>query len=237
MNGYLIMSRRLLDFPFYRDHKAMRLFEHILMIAAWKDHNLYGVPLKRGQFLASHAELAEDTKDIPPVYAAQTKDDKQLDYILNNTIKRVTDDIGKRFNFNTAISAVMELVNELYRYKELEDVNMGLLRYAAETAVLLLSPFVPHICEEMWEGLGMEDSLYFHPWPQCDESALVKDTIEIVVQVNGRVREKLDIPSGLDKEGLLAYCMEQSAVKALTEGRNVVKTIAVPGKLLNIVVK
>ena len=182
-------------------------------------------------------DLAEQTKGIPTVYRAETKDDKQLNYILNNTIKRVTDDIGKRFNFNTGISAIMELVNEIYRYKELEDVNMGLLRYAAETTVLLLSPFVPHICEEMWEGLGKEDSLYFHPWPVCDESALVKDTIEIVVQINGKVREKMDVPNGLDRDGLLAYCMEQDAVKALVEGKNVIKTVAVPGKLLNIVVK
>ena len=89
----------------------------------------------------------------------------------------------------------------------------------------------------MWEGLGYTGSLYRYPWPKYDESALVKDSIEIVVQINGKVREKLDVPNGLDKDGLLAYCMEQPEVKALIEGKNVVKTIAVPGKLLNIVVK
>ena len=131
----------------------------------------------------------------------------------------------------------MELVNELYRYKELDDVNMGLMRAAAETTVLLLSPFVPHICEEMWEGLGYTESLYRHPWPECDETALVKDTEEIVIQVNGKVRDRMEVPSGLSRDDIAAYCKDTAAVKKLTEGKEVVKMIAVPGKLFNIVVK
>ena len=183
------------------------------------------------------AQLAEDTQGIPPVYSAETKDDKQLNYILNNTIRRVSEDIEKRFNFNTAISAIMELTNEMYRYKELEDVNMGLLRYAAEILVLILSPFIPHVCEEMWEGLGFVEPVYCAQWPKYDEKALVKDSVEIVVQINGKVKTKLEVPSGLSKEEFEKSCMEEPAVKALTEGKNVVKVIAVPGKLLNIVVK
>ncbi len=183
------------------------------------------------------AELSEDTKGIPPVYTAETKDDKQLNYILNNTIKRVSDDIGSRFNFNTAISAIMELTNEIYRYKELEDVNLGLLRAAAEKLVLLLSPFTPHLCEELWEGLGFVEPIYHAAWPVYDEKALVKDSIEIVVQINGKVRAKMEVPSGLSKEEFEKTCMEEPSVKALVEGKNVVKVIAVPGKLLNIVVK
>ena len=182
-------------------------------------------------------DLAKDINGIPAVYRPETKDDKQLNYILNNTIKRVTDDIEKRFNFNTAISAVMELVNELYRYKELDDVNMGLMRYAAEVTVLLLAPFVPHICEEMWEGLGNTESLYRHPWPEFDETALVKDTEEIVIQINGKVRDRMEVPSGLSRDDLAAFCADSDAVKALTAGKEVVKMIAVPGKLFNIVVK
>jgi leucyl-tRNA synthetase len=183
------------------------------------------------------AELSEDTKGIPPVYTAETKDDKQLNYILNNTIKRVSDDIGNRFNFNTAISAIMELTNEIYRYKELEDVNLGLLRSAAEKLVLLLSPFTPHLCEELWEGLGFVEPIYHAAWPVYDEKALVKDSIEIVVQINGKVRAKMEVPSGLSKEEFEKTCMDEPSVKALVEGKNVVKVIAVPGKLLNIVVK
>jgi len=182
-------------------------------------------------------ELAEETKGIPCVYTATTKDDKQLAYILNNTVKRVSDDIGNRFNFNTAISALMELVNEIYRYKELEDVNMGLLRDATEKLVLMLSPFAPHICEEMWEGLGKDTSVYFETWPTFDENALVKDSIEIVVQINGKVKEKLDVANGLSKEEFEKVCMDNDKVKALIAGKEIVKVVAVPGKLFNIVVK
>ena len=203
----------------------------------WTDAGAEGSYKFLGRVYRLVYDLAEQTRGIPAVYRPETKDDKQLNYILNNTIKRVTDDIGKRFNFNTAISAIMELVNELYRYKELDDVNMGLMRCAAETLVLILSPFTPHICEEMWEGLGFNGSLYRHEWPAYDEAALVKDSIEIVVQINGKVREKLEIPSGLDRDAMLEFCKDLPQVKALTEGKNVVKTVAVPGKLLNIVVK
>jgi leucyl-tRNA synthetase len=89
----------------------------------------------------------------------------------------------------------------------------------------------------MWEGLGYSESLYRHPWPEVDESALVKDTVEIAVQINGKLRGKLDVPASAGREELLAYCMEQPTVKALVDGKDVVKAIAVPGKLLNIVVK
>ncbi|MBR6025962.1 MAG: class I tRNA ligase family protein, partial [Firmicutes bacterium] len=182
-------------------------------------------------------DMAEETKGIAPVYSVQTKDDKQLAYILNNTVKRVTDDINKRFNFNTAISAIMELVNEMYRYKELQDVNLGLLRDATEKLVLIFSPFAPHICEEMWTGLGMEGLVYHAKWPGYDESALVKDSIEIVVQINGKVKEKLNVPSGLSKEEFESTVMADDSVKALIEGKTVVKVVAVVGKLVNIVVK
>ncbi len=182
-------------------------------------------------------ELAEDTKGIPCVYRLETKDDKQLAYILNNTVKRVSDDINKRFNFNTAISALMELVNEIYRYKELEDVNMGLLRDSAEKLVLMLSPFAPHVCEEMWEGLGMQAPVYKAPWPEYDEAALVKDSIEIVVQINGKVKGKMDVPTGLSKDDLQALVMESEQTAEIVGGKEIVKIVAVPGKLVNIVVK
>jgi leucyl-tRNA synthetase len=182
-------------------------------------------------------DMAGQTKGIPAVYKVETKDDKQLAFVLNNTVKRVTDDINKRFNFNTAISAIMELTNEMYRYKELDDVNMGMLRDATEKLVLVLSPFAPHICEEMWEGLGMEGLIYHAKWPTFDPAALVKDSVEIVVQINGKIREKLDVPSGLSKEDFEKTVLEDASVKALTDGHNIVKVVAVPDKLVNIVIK
>jgi leucyl-tRNA synthetase len=181
-------------------------------------------------------DMAEQCKGIPHTYTLQTKDDKQLAYALNSAIKRVSNDVATRFNFNTAISAIMELVNEMYRYKELDDVNMGLMADSAEKLVLLLSPFVPHICEEMWEGLGHTDSLYHAKWPVCDESALVKDTIEIVVQINGKVRAKMDVAADITKAEMEKLA-EEDSVKALIGDKTVVKLVAVPGKLLNIVVR
>ena len=182
-------------------------------------------------------DMNELTQGVPARYIPEGKDDKQLAYILNNTIRRVSEDVRKRFNFNTAISAIMELVNEMYRYKELDDINLGLLADAAQKLVLLLAPFVPHIAEEMWEGIGGEGLVYDAKWPQVDESMLVKDTVEIVVQINGKVREKADVPAGLDKAALEETVMAMNSVKALTAGKNVAKVIAVPGKLVNIVVK
>ncbi len=203
----------------------------------WSDKGVEGSYRFLGRVYRLIYDLAEDTKGIPAVFRVETDDDRQLNRILNTAVKRVTDDISKRFNFNTAISAVMELVNEMYRYKSLDDVNLGLLRDAAEKLVLLLAPFVPHICEEMWEGLGFNEPVYKQPWPQYSEDALAMDTIEIVVQINGKVKEKLNVAAGLSKEEFTQTVMSDDRVKALTEGKNIVKAIAVPDKLLNLVVK
>ena len=167
-----------------------------------------------------------------------TADDRQLYYELNKTVKRVTECLAAgRFSFNTSISSIMELVNEMYRYKETEAPNYALMKEAAVKLVLVLSPFVPHICEEMWQKLGFEHSLYFEKWPEYDESALVLDTVEIVVQLNGKVKMKADVASGLSREELADIMLADERVKELTAGKNVVKVIAVPGKLVNIVVK
>lgn len=181
-------------------------------------------------------EFAEKYKDVPESYELKSKADKDLAYAMNYTIKKVSDDVGGRFNFNTAISSIMELVNEMYKYKE-GEVNAGLFGEAVKNLVLVLSPFTPHICEEMWEHLGHDSFIYKEAWPVCDESALVKDTIEVVVQINGKVKEKMDVPANLNKAELEKLAMENEKVQTLTSGKNVVKVIAVPNKLVNIVVK
>lgn len=163
--------------------------------------------------------------------------DKQLNYMANYAVKKVSDDAGGRFQFNTAISTIMEFVNELYRYKELPDVNPGLINACIEKLVLILSPFTPHVCEEMWEYLGHTGSLYNVSWPDYDESALVKDSVEIVIQINGKVKEKMSVASGLSRDELQKTVMESEAAVKAVDGRNIVKIIAVPDKLVNIVVK
>ena len=170
-------------------------------------------------------------------FEIRTDDDKDLNYVLNTTIRRTTDDIGDRFNFNTAVSSVMELVNKLYKYKELENVNEGLFCRAINDLVLMLAPFTPHICEEMWEALGHSTSLAHEKWPELNEEALVQDNVEIIVQINGKLRYKLSVNSDLDKAQLEEAVLADEKVSELLEGKNVVKTIVVPGRLVNFVAK
>ncbi len=170
-------------------------------------------------------------------FVIKSDDDKKLNHQLNQTIKKITDDVTGRFNFNTAISSIMELVNELYRYKKTDDLNKDLYGFAIERLVTVLSPFSPHICEEMWEELGHDTLLADEPWPSYDEDALVQDTIEVVVQINGKLKERLQVESGLSREDLQKVVTEDGNVKALIEGQNVVKIIAVPDRLVNFVVK
>lgn len=175
--------------------------------------------------------------DCASEFKAESEADRSLNYALNAAIKKVTEDAGGKFSFNTAISSIMELVNELYKYKERENVNVPLLKHAIECLVIVLSPFAPHISEEMWEILNHEGSLSKVSWPSYDESALVLDTVEIVVQINGKVKTKMNVKNGLSREELSEYAMNNEAIKELTAGKDVVKVIAVPGRLLNIVVK
>ena len=167
----------------------------------------------------------------------KTKEDKELNHILNRTIKKVTDDIDGRFAFNTAISSIMELVNHLYKVNGSDQVNSGLYGEAVSQVVVLLSPFAPHICEELWQSMGREGTLDHHPWPVCDEAALKLDTAEVIVQINGKLKHKLDVDAGLSREELAEAVKADPRVQELLDGANIVKTIAVPGKLVNFVVK
>ena len=166
----------------------------------------------------------------------KNSDDKELLLMMNAAIKKVTEDAGGRFNFNTAISSIMELVNECYRYKELDHARTDLLVDAVKNVVILLYPFAPHIAEEMWESFD-SGRLGDQPWPSYDESALERDEVEIVVQINGKIKEKLMVDSKLDKKGLEDFVMANENVIAHIEDKNVIKVIPIPGRLVNIVVK
>lgn len=166
----------------------------------------------------------------------ENKRDQELLYKMNATVKKVTEDIDERFNFNTAISAVMELVNEMYKYKE-GPVNEKLFRAAIEALILILSPFTPHLCEELWRQIGKETSVHKMKWPGYDEDALKRDTVEIVVQLNGKVKKKLDVTNNISKEELEKTAMSDADVMKMLENRDIIKIIAVPDKLVNIVVR
>ena len=168
---------------------------------------------------------------------ASGEDDKSLDYMINSTIKRVTEDAGGRFNFNTAIASIMELVNEMYKYKQNAEMNLPLFNKAVETLIVVLSPFTPHICEELWENLGHEDRLYNKEWPKYDESALELDEVEVIVQINGKLKDKMLLPSNSSKEVTEEAARRLDKIQEAIEGKEVVKVIVVPDKIVNFVIK
>ena len=192
------------------------------------------------RFLNRVYRLVDELKDVVKSNAeikAVTKEDKAMRYTIHSTLKKVTGELSEKFGFNTAIAALMELINEMYKYKELDTRNDGIIKEGIEIIITILAPFTPHMGEELWEMIGKEGSIFDISWPEYDEKALVKDEVEIVVQVNGKVRAKLSIDADMSKEDMEKTALENEKVKASIEGKNVVKVVAVPKKLVNIVVK
>ncbi len=165
--------------------------------------------------------------------------DKELRRALNASIKKVTEDVDQRFNFNTAISSLMELVNAMYAYKDgQKNYNAGLVYETVKDLLLLLAPFVPHITEELWHGVIDENSsVHDQSWPSYDEEALKVDNVEIVLQINGKVRDRLVVPAEATKDELEKLALADDRIKTLIGNGTVRKVIAVPGRLVNIVVK
>lgn len=162
--------------------------------------------------------------------------DKELYYKIHATVKKVSEDIEERFNFNTAISAIMELCNQLNSYRESPDKNAALIKLAIKNLLILLSPFSPHICEELWEMTGHTESVHHQPWPQYDPQALILDEVEMVIQISGKVKERIKVPLNTSREDLEQIALNNNKIMALTEDRKIIKIIVVPNKLINIVV-
>lgn len=189
----------------------------------WRIMDIFEDKIKSGQ----------DEYDV----SALTAEEKELRRVLHSTIKKVTEDIRDRFMFNTAISSIMELVNAFYVFQDSKDVNANLVREVSVNLMKLLAPFAPHITEELWSNLIGEGSVHQQKWPAYDEAATVKAEIQIVLQINGKVRDRIMVPTGMDKAGLEAAAKENAKVQELTAGKTIVKMICVPNKLVNIVVK
>ncbi|MCX8118991.1 MAG: leucine--tRNA ligase [Desulfobacterota bacterium] len=156
---------------------------------------------------------------------------------VHKTIKKVTEDI-ERFHFNTALSAIMEMINEIYSSEvkgQEDDLSKSLMREALETTVLLLSPFVPHLCEELWRELGNEASVILQPWPDYDPEAVKEDEVLIVVQVNGKLRDRITVPASFGEEEVKQWALRSERIRKLVEGREIRRVILVPKKLVNIV--
>lgn len=166
-----------------------------------------------------------------------TDEERELRRVLHTTIKKVTEDIRDRFMFNTAISSVMELVNAFYVFQNNKAVNADLVRETAVNLLKLLAPFAPHITEELWSILIGGGSVHQQKWPVCDEAATVKAEVQIVLQINGKVRDRIMIATGISREEMELAARENARVRELTAGKTIVKMICVPDKLVNIVVK
>lgn len=167
-------------------------------------------------------------------------EDRALRRTVHAAIKKVTEDIAERFNFNTAISAIMEMVNALVRYHEevpSDQKNLAVIKEALTALTLLLAPFTPHIAEELWQNLGWQGSVHQQPWPQYELEALAQEEITVVVQVNGKVRDRVQVPAGISAEELEEVAMKQQRVKPYLVGKEIAKVVTVPGKLVNIVVR
>lgn len=204
----------------------------------WSDQGVEG----SYRFLNRVWRLVEELKDTITLSAkidpkTLNKEDKELRFVLHSTMKKVYEDIEERFNFNTAISAIMELVNAIYHYKEQKDPKKELLGEAIENLIILLAPFVPHITEEMWQMIGKKDSVHNQPWPKYDQEALKREEAEIVIQINGKVRDKMILAIDVSQEEMKQEALKREKIQPFLEGKEVVKVIAIPKKLINIVVK
>ena len=171
--------------------------------------------------------------------AEADKSDQEMRRAVHTALKKVTEDIEERFNFNTAISSIMEAVNAAYSYMhEKEDnVHPGIMKEALEILVLMLAPFAPHLGEELWQRLGHQPSVHLQNWPTFDHTALQVAEVEIVVQINGKVRDHLMVPTGLTREALQELALASEKIAQQVQDKQIVKVIAVPDKLVNVVVR
>ena len=201
--------------------------------AAWSESGVEGVH----RFLARLWRLGDELGDATGPPGADAPDDPKGDALTitrkaNWAIDKVTADIGGRFAFNTAIAAVMELVNDLYRHPQAEE---GARRFATATAASLIFPFAPHLASEVYELLTGQ-RVWEAPWPDADPEMLLTETFELVCQVNGKVRDRVSAPSGAPREELERLCLETRGVQAHLNGQEIAKVIVVPDKLVNVVV-
>lgn len=180
-----------------------------------------------------HIEQGKVTKlDVDSL----SDDLKDIRRHIYQTLTKVSDDIGRRHTFNTAIAAVMELMNTLNKFNDNSDQARAVMQEGLEKAVLMLSPITPHICHQLWRDLGHDEAIVDVAWPEVDESALVQDKVDLMVQVNGKLRSKVSVAADADKESIEAVALADDNVKRFIEGKEIRKVIVVPGRLINIVV-
>jgi leucyl-tRNA synthetase len=154
----------------------------------------------------------------------------------HQTIKKVTDDIEKDYHFNTAIAALMELVNEISSFNIETDEDRAVLNFGIKNTLLMLAPFAPHIAEELWEAIGEKGSIFESAWPTWDEELAKEEEIELVIQINGKLRAKIHVPAGLPDDEAKQRALQEQRIMEMLNGKEIKKVFVVKGKLVNIVI-
>lgn len=214
--------------------------------AEWNDRGILGA----FRFLS---RLWQKVTDYEDVYAKVKRTDiditklsgeaKTLYRQTNQTIKKITDDMETSWHFNTAIASIMELLNNVDSFPVVipttshEETHFNIFRHAMESILLLLAPITPHICEELWEVMGNKASIFYHPWPTYDKDAIQEEVVEIVIQVNSKIRGRISVPAHVSDDELKRHVLNDERIIELLDGKRVINTIIVPKKLVNIVVK
>jgi len=231
--GNVIAPDELIDQGYGAD--AIRIME--LFIGPWNQAAAWSVEGMGGafRFLQRVWNLAQEIQNDTGHTGEQQPHEKDLQRVMHRTIKKVSEDL-ENLSFNTAIAAMMEAVNDLYKIKGKDNLaNEPAWRWAIESLVQLLAPFAPHITEELWEQLGHEQSIHASEWPRYDEAYLKRDTITIVVQVNGKLRAQIEVATDAIKDDILAAAKTHEKIQAILAGNEPKKEIYVPGKLVNLV--
>jgi leucyl-tRNA synthetase len=184
-----------------------------------------------------HLEKGRPAKGPLQELVALSPSQREIRRMAHATLVKVTDDYGRRRVFNTAIAAVMELMNALQKFDDASEQGRAVRHEALELIVQMLAPIAPHVCHTLWAELGHNDALIDHQWPHPDPQALVQDRIEVVVQVNGKLRSKVEVDSSASKDQISAAALADATIQKWIEGKQVRKVIVPPGnKLVNVVV-
>lgn len=207
----------------------------------WSDNGIKAISrfIRRVETLVEELVTQQDPNQLTfslEMPQPQNASDKKLLHTLHYTIDQVTQD-ADRFQFNTSLARIMELLNELYSYKVSPEAHLDMLTYVTNTLILILAPFAPHLAEELGEDLGSQVSLFRQPWPKADPAYVNTDEVEIAIQVNGKIFDRVQVPSQASREEIQSLIEALPAYAEWLDGRKVVKFIVVPGRLVNLVVK
>jgi len=206
----------------------------------WSDSGIEGAHRFINKFYRLVVEFITDTKkhETPSlVLRSLNNDQKKLRQKTHQSLKKVGDDIGRRHAFNTAIAAMMELNNTLSRFEDNSPQGMAVRQESIEIMLKALSPVIPHLCHHLWAALGKKEAMIDTLWPKVDESALIQEDVQLVVQVNGKLRAKIMAPLDAESQSIQEMTLAEEKVARFTEGKTILKFIIVPNKLVNVVVK